>query len=98
MFGGRKWLTGLLQNTGNAAIAANEWSIKNPAQQVQLQNGEQSSGCCDPSWRFASVTTVFTFPSFIKVPVSAQGITPNVKIRKAIMNVIDFIECKYKQC
>ncbi len=75
-------------------ITAMKWFIENPAQQVQWQNGEQSS-CCGLSFCCADlVNSVCALLSFAVLPVSAQGIALSAKTRKAIMRATIFIGCK----
>lgn len=93
---GRKPLVGSHSYSGVWVRSAIKWFIENPAQQVQWQNGEQSSGCCWSLGLLVLDNSVFPIPSFAATPISAQGITLSAKTRKAIMKDRNFIGCKTK--
>ena len=69
-----------------------KWLIEKPAQQLQIQKGEQSSACSSPaSWAaLENAETVFSWPT----AVSAQGITLNARIIRAIMKAKIFTVAK----
>ena len=68
--------------------------MENPAQQVQWQNGEQSSFCASLFW-VDDLSTVLTV-SLFKALVSAQGKKLCVKTIKAMRKAKIFIGCKGK--
>ena len=68
--------------------------MENPAQQLQVQKGEQSSCCVSPFCVLDFANSVFALPSFAAMPISAQGITLSAKTRKANMKARIFTGCK----
>jgi len=92
-----KYVVGVLPIDGKRKlITAMKWFIENPAQQVQWQNGEQSS-CCGLSFCGADlINSVFVLPSFEAVPLSAQGIMLSDNTKKAMRKAKNFIRCKGK--
>ena len=61
-----------------------------PAQQVQWQNGEQSS-CCGSPFCWVDLTNSDFILSFAEAPLSAHGTMLNANTRKAIMNANNLI-------
>jgi hypothetical protein len=70
--------------------------MEKQAQQVQWQNGVQSS-CCGSDCEFVFFAiSVFAFDEVKASPLSAQGIMLSANTRKAMRNANNFIGCKGK--
>ena len=75
-------------------MEAMKWLIENPAQQLQVQKGEQSSCRVWPFWVLDFDNVVLVLASLADVLKSSQGITLSVKTRKASIKATIFTRCK----